>query len=256
MKTKAISVIAAATLTMTSFAAFAVTASADDKITITTEDDLKAIKETGNYVLENDITVTGDWTPITSFTGTLDGAGHTISGLTNTYGLIKANSGTVKNLTVSGTIDSINADNIGGVAAENGGTVENCIFAGSIVIENFDNNTVQGTLARVGGVVGYNNGSGTVTKCGTTGDGSISFSSTDNETRVIGFDIGGVVGFNNGGTVNLCYNTIPVSGYGHVGGVVGSNMSSGTNTIEQCYNTGNVTGGFQDIISGAEENDR
>lgn len=71
-----------ATALLTSVSVFAQTK-------ISTEAQLKAIANdlSGNYVLENDITLSGDeWTPIgtknSPFKGTLDGKGHTIKGLT------------------------------------------------------------------------------------------------------------------------------------------------------------------------------
>lgn len=71
-----------ATALLTSVSAFAQTK-------ISTEAQLKAIANnlSGDYVLENDITLSGDeWTPIGTsdhpFTGTLDGNGKTINGLT------------------------------------------------------------------------------------------------------------------------------------------------------------------------------
>lgn len=73
-----------ATALLTSVSAFAQT-----EIKISTEAQLKAIANnlSGTYVLENDITLSGDeWTPIGTsdhpFTGTLDGNGKTINGLT------------------------------------------------------------------------------------------------------------------------------------------------------------------------------
>ena len=71
-----------ATALLTSVSAFAQTE-------ISTEAQLKAIANnlSGTYVLKNDITLSDDeWTPIGTsdhpFTGTLDGQGHTIIGLT------------------------------------------------------------------------------------------------------------------------------------------------------------------------------
>lgn len=71
-----------ATALLTSVSVFAQTK-------IRTEEQLKAIANnlSGKYVLENDITLSGDeWTPIGTsdhpFTGKLDGQGHTIIGLT------------------------------------------------------------------------------------------------------------------------------------------------------------------------------
>ena len=49
-------------------------------------------------------------------------------------------------------------------------------------------------------------------------------------------DVGGVVG-DNSGTVENCYNTGNISG-NSVGGVVGDNRG----TVENCYNTGNISG--------------
>ena len=69
-----------ATALLTSVSVFAQTK-------IRTEEQLKAIANnlSGKYVLENDITLSGDeWTPIGTsdhpFTGTLDGKGFTIKG--------------------------------------------------------------------------------------------------------------------------------------------------------------------------------
>ena len=69
-----------ATALLTSVSAFAQTE-------ISTEAQLKAIDLNGNYVLTQDITLSdNEWTPIGTsdrpFTGTLDGGGHTIKGLT------------------------------------------------------------------------------------------------------------------------------------------------------------------------------
>ena len=50
--------------------------------------------------------------------------------------------------------------------------------------------------------------------------------------------VGGVVG-QNSGSVENCYNTGTVTGtYSYVGGVVGSN----SDTVKNCYNTGNISG--------------
>ena len=55
---------------------------------ITTADELKAISNNldGSHVLENDITLSGDWAPLgmnygSRFTGCFDGSGHNIKGL-------------------------------------------------------------------------------------------------------------------------------------------------------------------------------
>ena len=169
------------------------------------------------------------WTPIGTsnsnlYSGTFDGDGHTISGLyidssANYQGLFGylitdgINTGTVQNLSVSGSVSGNNY--VGGVVGYNdGGRVENCHNIGSVSGDRY-----------VGGVVGDNRG--TVENCHNIGE-------------VSGDRVGGVVGDNNGGTVENCYNTGKVTGtYDYVGGVVGRNFGG---TVENCYNTGKVSG--------------
>ena len=111
-----------------------------------------------NITLDTNIDLTGkDWTPIgtsfrNSYTGTFDGGGHTIKGLTVTtndqfvglFGSI-GNAGTVKNVVMEGVQITNNHGSgyVGGVVGNSDGTIENCSVSGS----------VSGT-AYVGGVVG------------------------------------------------------------------------------------------------------
>ena len=175
--------------------------------------------------LMNDIDLNGNetnqWTPIgnisNSYSGTFNGAGHTISGLyidssdTDYKGLFGfvGSEGTVQNLTVTGSVKG--DDYVGGVVGDNRGRVTNCHNIGE----------VSGN--QVGGVVGRN--SGNVENCYNT----VSVSG--------GMCVGGVVGVNSGNVEN-CYNTASVSGLDSVGGVVGHNSG----TVENCYNTGKVSG--------------
>ena len=163
------------------------------------------------------------WTPIGSisrpYSGTFNGAGHTISGLyinDSTYqglfGYVDTG-GTVQDLSVSGSVSG--SYNVGGVVGYNRGSVEDCDFTGSVSGNNY-----------VGGVVGYNGG--TVENCYNIGE-------------VSGNYVGGVVGYN-GANVENCYNTGSgtVKGNNYVGGVVGWNSSGGG--VTNCYNTGSVNG--------------
>lgn len=62
----------------------------------------------GEVVLHIDVTPTGNWIPIDRFTGVLDGNGHTITinceSTANKVGLFAEMGGTVKNLTIAGSI--------------------------------------------------------------------------------------------------------------------------------------------------------
>ncbi len=194
-----------------------------------------------NITLTGDITLTEEWTPIGNFenryTGTFDGGGHTITGLTvnqkerGNVGLIGylGSGGKVQNVVLEGV--QITSDNssgyAGGVAGNSfGGTIENCSVSGSV------SGSFSGSFS-VGGVVGSQWG-GSITGC--------SSSATVNAGGVAG----GVVGLADGGaTLTACYATGNVtiesinSGGNFVGGVVGSNTSC---TLKACYATGSVTG--------------
>ncbi len=85
---------------------------------------------TGSHKLAADIELSG-WTPC-AFSGTLDGAGHKITGLSNA--LFSSLTGTVKNLTIQGSATEIviAPDADFGVLAvvASGATVENCSISG------------------------------------------------------------------------------------------------------------------------------
>ena len=93
-----------------------------------------------------------DWTPITDFTGTLDGQGHTISGLycnTPTSGHVGLFGNIAKGGTVShlGVVDSYFAGSgfVGGVCGRNDGTISGC----------YSTATVSSTLYTGGVLFGY-----------------------------------------------------------------------------------------------------
>jgi hypothetical protein len=117
---------------------------------LSTVADLKKIGTTGNYLIINDIDYNGGtWTPISKFSGIINGLEHTIynfkitegikddpsSGFkTSTAGFIATNSGTIKNLQIGksgySTYISISSWNIlkqcGMIAGYNSGTIANC----------------------------------------------------------------------------------------------------------------------------------
>ena len=90
------------------------------------------------------------------------------------------------------------------------------------------------------GLFGYIGEGGTIKNVGLE-DSKITCSSTEGSVCA-----GGVCGYNAGGTIENCYNTGDVSGTGtssngtvYAGGVCGYNAGG---TIENCYNTGDVSG--------------
>ena len=124
--------------------------------------------------LANDIALTKAWTPIgiytdskTHFKGTFDGQNHTVSGVevtenrTNGVGFFgKVYTGTIKNLTVEGTITATNCNYVGGIVGHGYATISNCTFKGSV---GSTENTMQ-----VGGIAG--SGGFTITNCSVYGN--------------------------------------------------------------------------------------
>ena len=215
-----------------------------------------------NITLTADIDLTGkNWTPIgTSFsnkyTGTFDGGGHTIKGLTVTtydqfvglFGSI-GNAGTVKNVMMEDVQITSNRSSgfAGGVAGYSDGTIENCSVSGSVsgtvsvggvvgaqrdgsITGCSSSATVKGTI-NVGGVAGQTIFGATLTACYATGNVIIEIDRTQNNSG------GGLVGFNDGISLLSCYATGNVTstgsstGYVHIGGFLGDNYT----TVTACY---------------------
>ena len=216
-----------------------------------------------NITLTADIDLTGkNWTPIgTSFsnkyTGTFDGGGHTIKGLTVTtndqfvglFGSI-GYAGTVKNVMMEDVQITSNRSSgfAGGVAGYSDGTIENCsvsgsvsgtVYVGGVVGAQWEGSitgcsssaTVKG-MVHVGGVVGQTNGGATLTACYATGNVTLEI---DPRKNIAG---GSLVGFNGGSRGLLaCYATGNVTSTGsstgnvHIGGFLGDNYT----TVTACY---------------------
>ncbi len=211
--------------------------------TVTSDAGLKAWAEyvlAGNWntncTLTQNITLTGEnnWTAIGNedypYTGTFDGNGKTITGLTISAGS-SYNQGLIGHLGSGGRVQNLKLENVsisgksrtGGIVGyNNGGTVSGC----SVTIAN----SITGDYC-VGGIVGDNE-SGTVSGCSVTMAAEKTVSGNN--------QIGGVVG-RNGGTVTACYFTGTVSCSSSIaGGVAGINNPNAT--ITACYATGSVSG--------------
>ncbi|WP_300133124.1 fimbrillin family protein [uncultured Barnesiella sp.] len=221
----------------------------DGSYTVTTADGLKnvakLVNEEGktdiNITLDTDLTLTGEWTPIgsyinytyTGYTGTFDGQGHTIFGLTinqvrDAVGLIGCidKGGIVKNVKLKDVNITGDGYFVGGVAGTNYGTIENC--------------SVDGTLTNnrhyLGGVVGNNYGS----IIGCSSSGTITGTSPN---------VGGIGGQSVGGTIMACYSVANIKGRSSSGGVLG--QTNRETVVIACYHAkGNVTGEQSRMIGG------
>ena len=220
-----------------------------------------------NITLDKNIDLTGkDWTPIgtdydNAYTGTFDGGGHTITGLTVTtndqhaglFGYLGkfGKFGTVKNVVMDGIQITCNhrLGSAGGVAGfSRAVTIENCSVSGSVsgtmraggvvggqiggsITGCSSSATVKGTL-NVGGVAGETNSGATMAACYATGNVIIEM---DPKKNIAG---GSLVGMNAGSSLLACYATGNVTstgnstGYMHIGGFLGNNYA---NVMTACY---------------------
>lgn len=176
-----------------------------------------------------------EWVPIgnenSPFKGSLDGNGHTISGLyvdSDSYGVglfgyavypdettepedvspeytVGTKTYNIKDITVINSSVS-GRQNVGGIIgySYNAGIID-CSYSGS----------VTSSENSAGGIVGYANGSTVVSQC-------VSGGTVAGHQRV-----GGTVGYNTGNSVvTKCYGDADVSGYWNVGGLVGTLSSA------------------------------
>ena len=204
-------------------------------------------------VLGADINLTGtQWSAIRDFTGTFDGAGHTVTVNFNNVTLFADLKGTVKNLTVAGTITG--NTRLGGIAANTRGTavIDNCVnkanitstgdYAGGIVgaVNQSDNATVTITNCRnEGSVTGKTYAGGILGQ--DFGIAVVSITACENHGTVSGATAGGILGISSDDTViSACGNTGTITGTGTAGGILGR-TDYYTNLVEKCYNSGSVT---------------
>jgi filamentous hemagglutinin family protein len=202
--------------------------------------------------------ITGAFTP---FTGSFDGLGHAITGLTinrpttNAVGLFGYSKAFIQNVGLEGG-NVTGQTGVGGLLGYNAGIVSNAYNTGSVtgntgtgigtdgvgglvgssaglVMNSYATGNVHGANA-VGGLLGGNYNSKVIN----------SFATGDVSGDI---NVGGLVGVNTpmgefwGGSIDNSYATGNVSGNINVGGLVGGSLIS----VNNVYATGNVSGNSQ-----------
>ena len=218
-----------------------------DFISVSTWEDLHNVRDDldGDYVLQADLDHesagyadynTGDgWVSIEGFTGTFDGNGRTISGLTSTIGGLFSEirgEAIVKNLGLVNANISSSTNNAGILVdwAHQGALIENCFSTGTLT-----------TSARSshGGLVGRTDDVETTIRG--------SWSSADVTVTRGGTDArwtGGLAGYIREGLIEDSYATGNVVSTGeNVGGLAGRvGLSSTQGIVRNSYSTGQVSG--------------
>lgn len=236
---------------------------AESPFLISTAEELHNISDSGYYKLTTDIDVSNwsesnGWSPIgdklLGVNATLDGDGHTISGLRydteftkiGLFGTI-AKDGAVKNLKIKLLESCALTDEsiFGAIASVNNGTISNCevtglnvtdgLYVGGIVGENTGVierchtegivKTISREVTRAGGICG-NMPDGVITNC---------YSDVSLYCGLAETYVGGIVGYTDG-TVNCCYATGALEG-DIIGGIAGfAGGSSGTDKeLKNCF---------------------
>ena len=191
-------------------------------------------------------------TGVAEFTGSLDGAGYTINGLTiyrpttDYVGLIGIGGKTVRNLgLVGGSVTG--RGYVGALVGDWSGSATAVYATGP----------VTGSGNYVGGLMGYTRGGSTLTNTYATGNvtgtnktkyfvgGLVGYAMTSTITNAYAtgavaaeFWVGGLVGSTRGGSISQSYATGAVTGNQSIGGLVGN----GDGTIDKSYATGAVSG--------------
>ena len=177
------------------------------------------------------------------FSGTLDGAGFTITGLQKP--LIQQNAGTIKDLNIVADFDYDSHDIHGVVAQYNTGKIQDCKVTGTVT--GHMGSTSSMSHPAFGGIVGENEVAGTISGCSSGVNISISMTATDSY-------VGGIAGVNIG-TIEKCVaggNLSVTQANGnsyqvYLGGIAGRIEQFGNmgGYVKQCAFTGTlrVTGG-------------
>ena len=216
--------------------------------------------------LTADIDATGiEWNPIgefvkateyDAFAGTFDGCGHTVkikaSGAENSgIGFIAVNEGTVKNLTVEGSVSG--KSYVGGVVGYNIGTISCCtnkaeVTAMSMTVGGITSYLKGGAKVEKSANLGEVNGNGTTYTGGIVGwaiaNTLISECYNDGEISATKGYAGGIAGYSMGCSTSDCYNVGSVvlqASTGSIGGITG--WFTGTVELKNCYSSGILSGG-------------
>ena len=238
---------------------------------------LDSYSENLRVVLRTNIDLTGTgFSGIPTFSGTFEGNGYTIKGLSITkegsnQGLFRylTDTAVVRDLTVIGTVQpGGSCSRVGGIAGRNAGQILNCSVTGSVSGSEYiggiagineisgviDNCKVNGRVFGshfVGGIVGENKGvvresSNDAKINDTSAQNTVDLSEitldtiTGSEAVNAVTDIGGISGISSG-VIRNCVNNADI-GYQHMGYNIGGIAGTQSGSLIDCKNYGYVRG--------------
>lgn len=232
-------------------ACFGVSVSAQSPAAVKTAEQLMNMKPNGSYYLAGDIDLSNvDWIGISGFSGSFDGKGHIINGLTSEgYGLFSTlkSGAVIKNVVLDNVYITSKYSSIGAIAASVPSSAKN------VLIENC---YVNGVVASCRTKFGLNAGSSTAGSIVGRNDSASSVISGCYSNAVVAAErtVGGIAGINYG-TIKSCgfggqtgssYNIYELGcntdgvkrdDYKYlycVGGICGFNYSRVSNSFSNC----------------------
>ena len=218
--------------------------------------------ETQDAVLTTNIDLGNqEWTPIGNdtkqYTGTFDGAGHSVENLCITTGAKYlglfgyVNNGTIQNLTVDGNItistytDATGNLYAGGIGGWVKGNIKNCSNKANISLSGI---TVKyPSVGGICGTLGVRKGNYILVGC--TNSGNISLTANPGTAKGEAQAAGIAGGLNAYAKIESCYNSgsvnVQLTGFGtaEYGGITNVAGTQNAVNVNNCYTTGNVSGG-------------
>ena len=214
-------------------------AATNDPVAISNEKDFAKIEQNpdGNFYLSNDISFTGKYTLENkgTFTGVLDGRGHTVKNAKGLYLVSYINKGEIKNLSLENSTFSKS-----GIAYYNQGTIENCrvtsttletgiCYTNNGLLENCKTDETDGSMCLL------NAENGIIRKCINLSDISTSYTALSETSS-------GGIACKNANIIESCINKGAVHSTDNAGGICPLNSDNYNSTgISNCANYGSVT---------------
>lgn len=199
------------------------------------------------------------WKPIANNVVTINGNGHTISGLYG--GLFEKNNSIIKNLHIKESCVYSNSTEYelycGGLTVYNNGTIDHCSFSGEIYAYTVYSSGPSGyttSFSYAGGICALSNG--TISNCSNFGNVYAYSQKNYKQSEYVSNTwksssyAGGICGYNQAGLIENCSNNgfisaeAAISENTSVGGICGISLCG---TIKNSYNTGNI---ISDLYAG------
>ena len=211
---------------------------------ITNVDELNSLGKYPNayFKLGNDIDVSkGTFFTSESFSGNLNGNGHTINNLNKP--LINNNSGSISNLTINANINMDVMSNFGVIANMNTGLISDIKVIGSVTVNGIGNNPV--VYPTIGGIAGESQASGIIERVSVEADLNVNMpANTTIVGGIVGYNMGAVKNTYSKGNINVTQNNTG-NFVLNLGGLIGRHRLYGVGaTLRNSYSimTLNYTG--------------